>query len=123
MEVMPAPFGVVSSLSKTSSSSAVSKNMRDSQNEVSATNTAEIVLAGTLSLTSSTAPQLAPGMNYYANTMGEVLSGGTFYGRGGSSAYSSAYYYVESADGSTIVTLDSKVGVATAANAIYVQPK
>ncbi len=47
------------------------------------------------------------GMTYYTNTLGDILSGGAFFGR-------DTAFYAEDSATNTIVTLEGKVGVATA---------
>ena len=97
MEICPLPFGIVTSITN---------------------GVADIAVSGTVS--SSSLKGLTTGVNYYTNTMGNVLASTSYYGHE-STGDSSTYFYVD--NGNTIVTLDSKVGLATASNAVYIQPK
>lgn len=128
MEVRPAPFGAVTST--TASIANNDKNVRSVTKayEVAsnAVGTAEVVLSGTVDVAASTAV-LTPGMSYYCTSMGTVVSGNTYYGREGSSVSGSgegsAYYYIDDVVSNTIVTLDSRIGVATASNTLLLSQK
>jgi hypothetical protein len=65
-------------------------------------------------------------MNYYSNTMGQPITGGAYHGRESStttsgSGDSTAYYYIKDLNSDTLITLNSKLGVATASDTILMQ--
>ncbi len=62
------------------------------------------------------------GMTYYTNTMGKPVSGGVYHGREGSATGDSVeYYYIDDVASDTLITLNSKIGVATAQSVLLVQ--
>ena len=73
-----------------------------------------IVVSGTVSGFSG----LVTGKAYYTNTMGQLVSGGVYYGSA-ATAWSSPIY-VTSPDGKMLISSDSLVGVAIATDTILI---
>jgi hypothetical protein len=96
MEVHPAPLGVTSSASTTSSASL------------------NVVLSGTVSGWDSS---LSLGVVYYGNSMGSLIEGDAYYGRQTSEDFS--YIYDSKTD--TIVAQDGQVGFASAKDTLFVR--
>ncbi len=69
-------------------------------------------------LTTTTAG-LTPGKNYYANTKGDLIADSDYAGRTVGSAVD--YYTVYDYTHKCYVTMDSKVGLATSTNSLFVQ--
>ena len=84
----------------------------------------DVCVAGSLAgwtTGSSNSGALNTGYVYYTNTMGTVIQGNSYYGRDVSGASSTEYYYYYDATSNTILTLDSKIGFATATDTLFVQ--
>lgn len=96
MNILPLPIGLTP---PTASSSGV----------------VDVALGGTVSGFSS----LVQGYPYYADTMGHLIKGNAYYGRSSSSS-SDEFEYVTDDATNTIVTVDSKIGVAAGKDTMFV---
>lgn len=71
-------------------------------------------------------PSLTPGKVYYSNSKGDLVASNSFAGHSNSLSISglnsqSNLYYIYDADNNAYVTLESKVGIATAKDTLFVQ--
>ena len=96
MEMLPKPFGVVST--------------RDEIN-------ANVMVGGEIDFKNT-----LPGVKYYSNTMGSVLSGNMYYGE--ECTASEAVTYVDlQEDFDVILSLDSVIGVGVSKKKILLTPR
>jgi hypothetical protein len=116
MEVMPLPLGIVDSTSASGATVTIAGTVTPFLASSSIDNSVSI---------QQQQQTLVIGMGYYTNTMGQVVPSNVFYGRGvtgsvGSGFGSAEQYYVYDADTNTIVSLGSRVGIASSSSDIYI---
>jgi hypothetical protein len=101
MEIKPRPVGVLTGSASAASSSS------------------NLALTGKASGFSN----LTAGYMYYTNTKGELVTDGKYYGRspGTSSISADEYDYVSTTTGSSMVTLDSQVGLAISSDTVLLR--
>lgn len=112
VEILPTPIGIIATSTGNTRSA---KSMTESSTE------GIVALAGTVPDFSG----LVPGLKYYTNTMGQMMTVGSAYSGRVCSASPNAdeYYYIFDEDSNTIVSLDSQVGVASSSSSILIQLK
>ena len=105
MEVRPLPLGVTSLPSLTSSGTVATT----------------LTVNGVMD-TTATGKTLTPGMNYYANTKGDFISGQVYAGRGSSQTSDGVEYdYIYDETHNALIMTNSKIGLATTPYNLYVQ--
>ena len=96
---------------------------RQQRRTSSSSKSVKVVVSGSVDGWGST---VSTGITYYTNSMGELISSGSYYGRdaatGGATSASSVgeFYYVYDADSDTIVATDALVGFGSADGELYV---
>ena len=96
MNILPLPVGVTPPSGSTSSGAV------------------DVAMGGSVSGFTS----LDQGYSYYADTMGRLVQGDTYYGRDDSSE---DFAYVTDDAANKIVTVDSKIGFAADANTMFIR--
>ena len=104
MEILPKPVGLMSSSISSTDSSRLGS----------------VALSGLATGLSG----LTVGLTYYATTAGDLVTDGVYYGRDGATQSNSAldsYFYITDPKSKVIVSSESQIGIAVAADTILLR--